>query len=344
MTHFGRGVPRAVLAILLVLTPLGCGGGQKNAGAPPPAAPAISVDAPEEHVTPPVAVVNGVTVYRATYEAILEALRDRIPPGDPDSVERYVGARDLALDKAIDEELLFQHAVKEGYGPTPEEVTRGYSERVGKLGSEERVLSEARNMQLSKSELLYSYRRTMAIDRLVKNEIEAKLAAAADEVRGFYETHPELFTPDRWLKVAQIFVNAPIEWPAEKRTAALTRITRGLEQIQKGRSFESIARDISEDEAASSGGMLGFVKRGGLGEDLDRAIFALQPGQMSGLVESPKGYHLLKVYESKGGQLEAFDKAKDQAKEKLLRKKRADALVALLQTLRASATIERLAS
>src|SRR5207247_1069847 len=88
--------------------------GPREAGAGAPAAPVLTVAGPAEQLAPPVAVVNGVTICRVTYEGILDALREHIPPGDPDSVERYIGARDLALEKAIDEELLFQHAVKKG--------------------------------------------------------------------------------------------------------------------------------------------------------------------------------------------------------------------------------------
>jgi parvulin-like peptidyl-prolyl isomerase len=336
----------AAFASLLLLWPAGCGrqgaptvAGDANApGAPAP----VSLKAPDEHITAPIAVVNGTTVYASTYEEILEALREKIPSGDPDSVERYIGAKTLALQKAIDEELLYQEAVRTGHDPSDFELAQIYGDKVREVGTEANLLAVARNRKLSKSELLHSYRRAIAIDRFVKTDIESKLSATDEEVRAFYEMHPELFTPDTWLKVGQIFVGAPVELPAKKRAEALARIQGALEKMRQGRSFESLARDISEDGAGPEGGMIGFVKRGGLEDKLDRAVFVLKPGQVTGIVETDKGYHIMKVYESKGGTLESFDTVKDQVRQKLLTKKRGEALSGLISRLEGAAKIERL--
>jgi len=334
-------VTGALCAAILALSAPGCGHGANPPGAASDSHQ-LSLVAPEEHLTPPVAVVNGVTIYHVTYDQILDALRDQIPPGDQDSVDRFISARDRALDKAIDEELLSQEGVKRGYGPKDDEVLKLYAERVAQAGSEERFLAGVRNSLMTKSELIYSYRRTMTIDRFVKSEIEAKLTASPEEEEAFYRTRPELFTPDRWLKVGQIFVNAALGLPMKQRSDALTKLSRGLDKMRAGQSFESVAREFSEDESASQGGLIGWVKRGGLAEQLDRAVFALKPGQMSNIIESERGYHLLKVYDSKGGVLEPFEKVKDKVHEKVIQKKRADALSGLLRHLRDGASIERL--
>ncbi len=304
--------------------------------------PGVSIEGvPEEHLSAPIAVVNGVTIYEATYDEMLDIVRQQIPEDDPDKVERFLAARMKALEKAIDEELLFQEAVRRGYDPPAGHVMQLFTERAQTAGSEGKLLAEGRRRRHSKSEILYACRRQLALERFVKAEVEASLTAIDDEVRAFYETRPELFTPDPWVRVGQIFVEAPRSWPQERRAAALTKLGQALEKLHQGRSFESLAREYSEDQAGPEGGSLGYFKRGNLPDALDRAAFALKPGQVSDIVEGEDGYHLLKVYEIKGGRLEPFDKVRDDARQRLLSKKRADALNAILSRLKGPAQIER---
>lgn len=334
----------AWILIAAALLASGCGGRKENT--PPSASAAAPLDlenVTEEHYSPPMARVNGVTIYRATYEEILDILRQQIEAGDPDSVERYISATEGAYQKAIEEELLFQEAVKKGYEPKPEEVRSVYMARVGRAGSEEKLLESVAQRRMSKSELLYDIRRTMALDRFVKQEIEPMITVSDDEVRGYYDSRPDLFTPDAWLKLGQIYVATSLEMPQERRATSLSKITRALEKIRGGQSFESVAREDSEDPSGpANGGLMGLFKRGNLPESLDRSAQTLRVGQVSDIVESDKGYHLLKLYEIQGGRLEPFEKVKDLARERLYRKKRGDLLSGITSTLKESASIERL--
>jgi len=317
--------------------------GDANAAAPAATGKSVPAAAdPAEHLTPPVATVNGEAIYRSTYDEILVALRDKVRDGDPESVEKYVGARQIALDKSIDEELLYQEAVRGGYEPKNAEIDSIYAQRCADTGSEAKYLATQRSRGLSKAEVLHSFVKTLAIERYVKAEIESKFTVSDEETRAFYDHHPELFTPDRWLRVGQIFVHAPLGRPQKERLAAQVKLTQGYDRIRQGRTFESVARDISEDRSGPSGGMVGWVRRGGLPEALDRSVFALKPGEMTGIVESETGYHVMKVYEERGGRLESFDKVQGAAREKLRLKRRGDEIAAVLTRLRATAKIEGL--
>lgn len=296
----------------------------------------------EEHYTAPVAMVNGTPVYESTYETILVAMRDRIPEDDPDSVDLYIGAKYRALERAIDEELLLQEAVRRGHAPSRDEIARLYRERVEKYGSEEEYLAGARLRRLSKSEILDAIRREVALDWFVSEEIESELTATESEARSFYDAHPELFTPETWVRVAEIFVSAPLHWPMERRAEALSRISVALERLERGESFDAVAREVSEDGSAQSGGLLGYVSRGDLLKELDQVAFTLAPGEVSEIIESNLGYHLLKVYERTGRTARPFEEVKEEAREKLLASKRSERLRELVATLREGAEIERL--
>ena len=106
--------------------------------------------------------------------------------------------------------------------------------------------------------------------------------------------------------------------------------------------FERVAAALSQEPAAELGGMLGYFKRGNLPQELDRAAFDLAAGQISGIVETDRGYHILKVYERKGGKVEPFEDVNERVLEVLIQKKRSDRLNRLLQGLRENAQVERL--
>lgn len=305
--------------------------------------PSVSTeDVAEEHLTAPVALVNGAPVYESTYETILVAMRERIPEDHPDSIELYIGAKYRALEKAIDEELLLQEAVRRGYEPSRDEIGRLYREQVEKIGSEEEYLAGARLRRLSKSEVLEAVRREVALGRFVSGEIESGLTATESEARAFYDVSPDLFTPETWIRVAQISVVAPLDLPLERRAEALSRLSVALERLEQGESFETLAREISEDGSARGGGMLGYVRKGDLREELDRVAFTLGPGEVSEIIDSIVGYHLLKVYERTGGTVRPFEEVKEEAREKLLARMRSEKLRELIETLREEAEIERL--
>jgi peptidyl-prolyl cis-trans isomerase C len=349
-TSRSRDLPWSALASPAVLLcaiawSAACGGGGQSKAVQTDTPQVQIENVPEEHLSPVVAVVNNVKVYKTTYEELVQMLRSRIVAGDPDSVERYIEAKDRGLEKAIDGELLYQEAVRKGYGISSEELRQEYASRVKRAPSEKAFLSIAQSRFLSKSEVLDLIRREIALNRYIKAELEPRLTATDEEVRGYYDTRPDLFTPDAWVKLGQIFVAAPIEWEVSKRNAALAIITGSLEKIRRGQSFESVAREDSQDAvSAQVGGLIGLFKKGNLPEKLDRAAFALQPGEISDIVENDDGYHLLKLYDRQGGQLEPFDKVREDAKARLLAKKRSDLLAGVVSGLKASATIERIAS
>jgi parvulin-like peptidyl-prolyl isomerase len=342
MRHrFGRGAALPAIAAVCLAAGTACGGGAQVEEAE--GLPAVSIDDVEDlHMSSPVAVVNGVEIYRTTYEQILAIMREKLQEGGSGSVEKYIRARVDALERAIDEELLFQEAIRQGYDPDKETLRQAYASRVAKAGSEEIYLAGARKGFLTKSDVLYGLRREICLDRFVKEEVDAGLSLSETDVRAYYDQNPRVFTTPLMVRVGNIFLAAPPEWSVDDRARVLSRISRALERLRDGESFENLALEYSEDEVAHLGGMLGFVKRGSLPEALEEAAFSLGPGETSGIVEGETGYHIVKVYQRRGGRLKLFADVSDEARGRLLSRKRREFLVALVETLRQSAEIERI--
>lgn len=334
---------RAALAAasLLLLGLCACGGAAKQ-GAKDPNLPDVSItDVKEEHLSVPVAVVNGAQIYRSTYEQVLNFLRDQVPTGTDDSVERYLSARDDALERVIDMELLYQEAVRRGFDLKPEELKVEYARRVAKAGSEEKYLAGARKQHFSKSEVLAGIRHQLSVEHFIKKVIEPSITESDDEMRAYYKAHPKPFTAEKTVRLGSIFVNAPAGGSSNQQSAALTKISKALAELKNGQEFEKVAREYSEDAVAQLGGHLGFIKRGMLPKNLEQAAFSLKPGEVSNILRSDRGYHLLMVYETKGGALRPFDEVKDEVRKRVFENKKAEQIAKLVNRLREEGKVER---
>jgi peptidyl-prolyl cis-trans isomerase C len=343
MLRHRRRKPARAAAVLGSLLAAGCGaGGPPSAPEDPAEAAIVTEGVPEEHLTNPIAVVNGVSVYRSTYEEILDILRERAQGGGPGAVEEYIGAKVKALEKAVDEELLFQEAVRRGHDPSPSQVRAAYLERVRRSGGETPFLASARARGVSKFEVLASLRRALALDGFVK-AVEAEIShPTEEEVRAHYDARPDLFTSSPYVRIGHVFVRAPRDSDAMRRSAALSKIAGSLEKIRSGRPFEEVAREDGEDETARNGGLLGYFRPGMFPEEIERAVFDTPPGGVTEILEGEYGYHVVKVLERKGGTLEPFERVRDEARTSLVARRRGDRLRALVDRLRGEGRIERL--
>lgn len=298
-------------------------------------------DVEEEHITAPVAVVNGEKIYRATYEQILDFLRGQIEADGADNLERYLRAKDDALERAIDAELLYQEAERLGYRVGDDELREEYARRVSRAASEEEYLASARNHLFSKSEVLDGIRQELTVNRYVKEEIAAKVSATEQELRELYAQNPALFTTEKNVRLGNIFVAVPEGASTSRRASALTRISEALARVKAGEPFEQVAREVSEDEVARQGGVLGWVRRGFLPPELDVAAFSMKAGEVSTIIETESGFHLLRIYKVRGGEVRRFEEVEDEVREIFLEKRKNERLRAVVGALRAKAEITR---
>jgi peptidyl-prolyl cis-trans isomerase D len=101
--------------------------------------------------------------------------------------------------------------------------------------------------------------------------------------------------PEERIRASHILIRVP---QGQDDTEARKKAEAALARINAGEDFAKVAKEVSEDpESAKNGGDLGFFGRGQMVPEFDQAAFALQPGQTSGLVRSPYGFHIIRVTE-----------------------------------------------
>ena len=137
-------------------------------------------------------------------------------------------------------------------------------------------------------------------EQLYSAELSKRLlqgvAVSDQETRGYYDAHPEEFTTPEQVRARHILLKT-----AEEAAAV-------LKQLQKGGRFDELAKTRSADSrTAPNGGELGWLRRGVMDPEFDKAAFGLEIGKLSGVVATGLGFHIIEVEEKRAAQVNPFE-------------------------------------
>ena len=150
----------------------------------------------------------------------------------------------------------------------------------------------------------------------------ADIDVAEDDIQAYYDVYRDRrFRSREAVKFSQIFIPAPAGDPAEDRKAAREQIEDLLKQIREGADFAELAKQHSRDDSAADGGDMGFIGRGQLVPELDTALFTLKEGEVSEVLESAFGLHLLKAVEKREDRVKELAEVRDEIVEALKRER-----------------------
>ena len=198
----------------MILAPwLLCCGPGKDSGLAQGGASQVSITSgQEEHLSEVVAEVNGRKIYRAFYERSLSFMRDNLKTGKEDSsVEMYVNARADALERLVDDELIYQQAELENLGATESEIRDVYNKMVGVEGGEAQLLRKLSAERITRWEAIEAIRKKLAVDRFVRERVTPLQNVSEDEVVLYYNQNLARFTPDLWIKLFHILTRCPAD-------------------------------------------------------------------------------------------------------------------------------------
>ena len=141
-----------------------------------------------------------------------------------------------------------------------------------------------------------------AVNKMLEGEIEPKLTVSEPEVKKFYDENKPRFRQEDSVHASHILIRADEKADAATKAKAKAQADDILKQLKKGAAFADLAKKFSQDPgSAPNGGDLGFFSKGQMVPQFENAAFALQVGQTSAVVESPFGFHIIRVIETKPG-------------------------------------------
>ena len=170
-----------------------------------------------------------------------------------------------------------------------------------------------------KTQLQIMLQQARLLASMYEEESLAKSVKASQaEIDEYMKAHPEEQVHARHILISVKSEDAPAEEGLDK-TAARAKAEEVLKRVKAGENFEALAKEYSTDPGSKeNGGDLGWFGRGRMVPDFEKAAFALQPGQTSEIVESPFGFHIIKVEGRRNGDPQAAAQEVEQEKEKKL--------------------------
>lgn len=311
-----------------------------KAAAAAPAAKAETKTSPSDTV----ARVNGSTITRQEMDRAVKVMlaQNQIDPSQL-APEQLKQAQEVALDQLIAAELLFQEASKHPVKDIDKLVDGKIAANRAKFSTDAEFQKALSSVDMSMNDMKDFTRKDILISSFIDTEYAAKLTISDAEAKKFYDENlDKYFTKQESARASHILIGVDEKASAEDRKKAKEKAEALLKRVNAGEDFAAIAKAESSCPSASQGGDLGTFGHGQMVAPFEQAAFALKPGQVSEVVETQFGYHIIKLTEKQEAGKESFESVKEKISEFLKREKTQKSVVDLVTKLKQSGKIEKL--
>lgn len=231
--------------------------------------------------------------------------------------------KESALDAMIDDTLQLKKAADIGIVVTDEEVNAEI-EKFKKYFDTEDKFKEFLSTQKMDLEYFKNQIKVEMTKTKLKEKLTEKVAVSDQELLDYYNGHQNEFFS---VKASHILL--------EKEDEA----KKALERAKAGEDFNKLAKELSKDPSAkTNNGDLGYFKRGQMVEAFENTAFSLQPGQISEIVQTQFGYHIIKVEDKK---LDKFEDVKEELKNNIIGQKKETEYNKVMDELKKSTEIKK---
>ncbi|WP_114649985.1 peptidylprolyl isomerase [Pseudothauera hydrothermalis] len=251
-----------------------------------------------------VAVVNNEPITATQLRASLERAIRRLAQQGTELPPREALERQM-LERLILERAQLQRARELGL-----QVDEGMLERaIGRVADNNRMTLEALRNALDKDGIPWrrfrdEIRTELLLQRLREREVDSRIVVTEAEVDNFIATNPDAFS-GREYRLAHILLRAPEGASPAQLDALLARARQIQRRLEEGEDFAAVAASVSDAPDAMNGGELGWRSRDRLPAIFAEALETLRPGEVSPILRSAAGVHLVKLLEVRGGELGA---------------------------------------
>lgn len=281
-----------------------------------------------------VAIVNGQDITLGNYEKLLALNKS--------SMEAYYGSeiwsteieegktyeetlRDMVLETMIGSEVVYQQAEKDKVAPTEEQIQEQIDSFNESIKDDTDYQAELKKMGIDEEFLKFQFARDLANSNL-QEKFEEDTKISENDMKKYYEDNKDDFYTDT-VTASHILIKTQDDEGNElsdtKKKEAKKKAEEVLAKVKAGEDFAELAKEYSEDSSASSGGDLGTFGRGQMVTEFEDAAFAMNAGEISDIVQTEYGYHIIKVTDRVNKQ-ESYEDVKDKIKSTLVSEKYAE--------------------
>jgi parvulin-like peptidyl-prolyl isomerase len=244
-------------------------------------------------------------------------------------------ARGLLM-KAIDDELVYQQGLKQNINIDSATIERELDHIQSQFPDKKLFLAALAAQRLTFDVLKKNIKKTLVKEEFVRASIASKVQVNDDQVRSFYDKYKDTFIKPVTFKVSHIYVSIPASGDGEAESLedrakakeildwvmkeARKKINLASLALKSGKTFTSVAKEFSEDpKTFDKGGDLGFMMKNQTLPEIASAMEKLKLGEISDVIESSLGFHIIQLMEKKERHVIALDQVKPEILNHLLK-------------------------
>lgn len=251
-----------------------------------------------------VAKVNGDSIYKEDFDKDFNVYKKAVESKVGSEIWKQLEEEAMRkfLDKLIIEQIISQKAKELGIEVTDKEVEEEIKNYINYFENEEKFKEFLKQSNITEEYFRKEIKKEMLISKY-KEEVLKDVEISIDEAKKYYEDNIDLYRDYR-VRARHILVKTEDE------------AKEILKQLNNGKDFAELAKEKSIGPSAANGGDLGYFGKGQMVPEFEKAAFSLEPGQISDIVKTQYGYHIIKV-EDKIDKVYSFDEVKDNVIEEL---------------------------
>ncbi len=244
-----------------------------------------------------------------------------------------------AAQRIVGSRLLGQEARRKKVESDDARVDAAIAQIEERAGGREGLENALVGMGATYDLLRASVSETELVKIFVTTQLESQVSVSEEDVLAFYNANPEIFARPDMVRASHILIRLlPNSTTADKKEAR-NRATAAHQRVVAGEDFARVAREVSDGPNASNGGDTGFFAQDSMVPALANAAFALQIGEISDVIETQFGFHIVKMVEKRGASKMPLEEAQEPVRQMLIENGTREKVSELLAQLNEAATI-----
>ncbi len=248
--------------------------------------------------------------------------------------------REKALDQAIGARLLLDRSMQLDIPVSSADIDAEVAKVIAQVGGEDNYKQALEAQKISEEDFRKELEKGVRVNRIVEQACSGVPEPSEDEVSAFYEAHKEEYVEPEQVLCQHILVKSEEGDLPEAKSAAFEKIREIRERILGGADFSKEAKAHSDCPSGKEGGSLGWFSRGMMVPEFDKCAFEMGKGEVSDIVTTQFGYHIIYKADAKGGAKLTLVDVHDQIKDLLRHEARGRAMDKFMAELKESAKIE----
>ena len=289
-----------------------------------------------------VATVNGEGITRDRLQTRVDATIEEsgLNYGGITRPQQFKQMQRQALDLLIAQELLWQTAAREGFVAETAEVDAAFEEVRRGFPSDQALANHLKKNAFTEDGFRDDLKRRISIRKWAYGSLGETIRISDPDIHEYYVANQVHFIQPEQINVRHVLIKVPPDADEATTASAREKIDEVLAQARAGVDFADLAKEYSEGPSASDGGDLGFAPRGAFVKPFEDAAFALEIGQISGVVRSGYGFHIIKLVDRREGHTLPETEAAPAIRQYLFEDRLVAAMAEKVEDLRERASVE----